>query len=179
MSGLKITETDGGLRLKPDASIAVIIVPFLALMLWKVLPDFIQMFPPQDKNDYAGIVMLGLWILLLVGVGFFGVAQRLSARVELNHKGVFYADCLRKREISWCELKDYGISYVERTKTGRKQYILYFSQEILPEKNRNKKKLKGVVVKLDVDEKDYASVLTKVLPYCQRYITVTPPFIAE
>ncbi len=180
MGGLKITETDGGLCIKADTGKGLILLPFLAFLLWKILPDLIDMFPPRDKNDYAGIICLSIWLLILVGVIFFVTVKSLVSRVELNHRGVFYADGLRRREIAWSEIKDYGLSYEGRTQGGGKLYTLYFSQEIsCPEKNRNKKKLKGVVVKLDANENDYASILTKVLPYCQRHLTVIKPFVAE
>ena len=136
------------------------------------------MFPLENTGDYVGVVFISIWIAVILGMGWFVVGQYLFLRVVLNHKGVFCSKPFCKREILWCELRDYGISYEGRNKGGV-QYCLYFSEEVLPEKKRNKKKLKGVVIQLNMDRNDYATVLAKVIPYCQQHVTATKPYIAE
>ena len=178
MGDIKITQSDKGLVLKQDTTSSYIGLLFIAFMLWKVVPEFIQLFPPEGTGDYIGIAFMALWLAVILGMAVFIVVRFMSARVELSPKGIFYSDFLRKRDILWCELKDYGISCAAGSKVGKKYYCLYFSEEVLPEKKRFKMMQKGVI-KLDMNRNDYASALTKVIPYCQQYITATKPFVAE
>ena len=178
MGDLKIEQSQEGLQLKQDATKAYLFLFAIAFMLYKGCSLLLQMFPLENTGDYVGVVFITIWIAVILGMGWFVVGQYLFLRVVLNHNGVFCSKPFCKREILWCELKDYGISYEGRNKGGV-QYCLYFSEEVLPEKKRNKKKLKGVVIQLNMDRNDYATVLAKVIPYCQQHVTATKPYIAE
>jgi len=178
MGDLKIEQSQEGLQLKQATKNAYLFLFVIAFMLYKGCSLLLQMFPLENTGDYVGAVFITIWIAVIIGMGWFVAGQYLFLRVVLNNKGVFCSKPFRKREILWCELKDYGISYEGRSQGGVKQYCLYFSEEVLPEK-KNKKNLKGVVIQLNMDRNDYATVLAKVIPYCQQHVTATKPYIAE
>ena len=179
MGDLKITQSQEGLQLKQNTTKAYLFLLVAGFMLWKGGSLFFDLFPLKNTGDYVGVVFITIWIAVIFAMGWFVAGQYLFLRVVLNDRGIFYSKLLRKREILWCELKDYGVSYGGRSQGGVEQYTLYFSKEVLPERKRNIKKLKRVVIQLEMDRNDYAAVLVDVIPYCQQHVTATKPYISE
>lgn len=173
MGIVQVTQTENGFRLKQEPGFFRIFIAFLGGMLLFAGYHLLHMLTAEDGRDYIGIAFISLWLLVGLAVLVFCPLQKLSLRVELSAKGIFYSSWFRKKDILWSELKDYGISFDGRDKMGRNTYILYFSDEVLPLKN-TKKKLRAVPVQLDMISEDYAGICNKVLPYCGRYTGLKP-----
>ena len=173
MRMLKVAQTEDGYRLKQNPGALSIFMAFLSFMLLRVGFGWVRMIMEETDRDVIGIVFIAVWLLIGLSVLVFGMLRKLFSYVEISSEGITYTDWFKKKNILWCELKDYGISFEGRSK-GVNNYTLFFSDEILPEKNMNKKKLKGVAIKLDMVQVDYAGIYTKLIPYCNRYTGLKP-----
>ena len=131
------------------------------------------MIPKEGEKDYIGFALLTLLFVITLSILLSYALRLLFARIDVTHQGIFYSSLFRKKNIPWSELKDYGISADKRSKHDY-VYALYFSDKILPEKNSNKKKLKGVTIRLDTLRADYADIYKEFLPYCSRYTSLKP-----
>ncbi len=173
MGMLKVTETEDGFRLKQNPGGLCIFMAFLGFMLLRIGFEWFGMIFTEGEREPIGIAFVTVWLLIGLCVLVFGVLRRLFIRVELSSEGIVYSSWFRKKDILWSELKDYGISFEGRNK-GTNNYRLYFSDEIVSEKNSNKKNLKGVTIQLDMTQGDYAGVYTKLIPHCGRYTGLKP-----
>ena len=178
MRMLRVTQKDdGSFCLKQNPGALSIFMFFLGFMLLRVGFSGFGTVSIEDGSDYIGIIFIAVWLLIGLSVLVFGVLHRFFIRVEISAKGILYSSWFRKKDILWSELKDYGISFDSRNRNTN-SYSLYFSDEVLPEKNRNSKKLKGVGIRLDMLQSDYAGVYTKLIPYCSQF-TGLKPFLPD
>ena len=170
---LKITPLEDGFTIKQNSELLYLIMVFLGAMLFRVGRHWLDMLRGSGPKDYVGLLFLSLWLLILDCILTFVVIRKLITRAEITNRGITYFCGFRKKEILWCELKDYGISFDGRGRNGN-TYTLYFSDEILPEKSPNKKKLKRVRIQFDMLQVDYGSVYATLLPYCGRHTGLKP-----
>ena len=170
---LKILHLEDGFSIRQNSGLLYIFLLFGGAIFFKVGRHWLDMMRTSGLKDYVGLLFLTLWLWILICILTFGVIRKLTIRAEITTRGITYFCGFRKKDILWCELKDYGISFDGRGRSGN-TYTLYFSHEILPEKSPNKKKLKSVLIRFDLLQEDYASVYGTLLPYCSKHTGLKP-----
>lgn len=173
MGMLKVTQTEDGFCLRQNPLHAILMLFVCIMLFFYTAPEWIEMIPKEGEKDYIGFALVSLLLVIALSILVSYTLRLLFARIDVTHQGIFYSSLFRKKNIPWSELKDYGISADKRSKHDY-VYALYFSDKILPEKNSNKKKLKGVTICLDMTREDYAGIYKEFLPYCSRYTGLKP-----
>lgn len=128
-------------------------------------------------EDIAGIVFISIWISVAFGLGF-SLLIAATKELVLDDKGILSASLIKKDFLNWSEVKDWGLSYCGQTRGEGNTYYLYFSNKELESKSNDKKKLKGVKIKVYVLEREYTETVAKIVTYCKKHIAAEP-FIPE
>lgn len=129
-------------------------------------------------TDLLDLTFVFIWTLIFFGLGLY-VLSANSKEITIDDSGVLCKSIFIKRFISWSEIKDWGLSYCSQTRWEGITYYLYFSKEVHPIKNGNKKKLRGKTIKTFIIGNDaYTDVVSDIFPFCSER-SKTEPFVGN
>ena len=155
-------------------SMAMIFLSFFGVLL------LISLFP-LDKGNLAngifGVVAVICWTLFDLVMGIYAMVM-YSKKVIINGEGVTERTFLSEKHLHWNEIGDFGLSFAIYSQYDGNTYDLYFSRDVQKSRDRYKKKLKGEMIKITINQKMRSEAVDTLIPYCQTRTAVTP-FIGE
>ena len=172
---MKIEQTDGRMTLKGGGSFAVVGVMAFAMGTVGILlfVDMLRSAGEPDSNAVLGAVIAAVWTLLTFSMGVCAFAAG-SRTLTLDDGGVTAKTWFRRSFLPWSEVNDWGLSYRGRDRWGSNFYDLYFSREIYPARDECRKKLRGRMLRITIDNDGYTESVARVIPFCSSRTAVTP-----
>ena len=143
-----------------------------AVLMFNLISDFEFSF-----ENIFGVVFVSVWICVVFTIGFTSFIM-FSKVLILSDKGVLCKSVFKSRFLDWSEIKDFGLSYCGQTRFEGNTYYLYFSKNVLKQKNDERKIVKGVKFKVYVLESECDEIAEKVFAYCKKY-TCNEPFVPK
>ena len=170
-----IKPTDRGFEIKTD-SLHLKIGIVAAIMGCGALCFFVSVLWAEHDGSLLDWLATS-FVLLWLGVVFFASIlsfYRYREKILIEEDGVTYCSWFAKRQLTWSEIKDYGLSYNGRSREGTNLYLLYFSAEPLVSKNEFKKKLSEDTLKIFISSNEYACFCGWVVPFCENKTNLKP-----
>lgn len=158
-------------------------VAVVAIMFCFGIKQICELLPlgkGYEASDLFGVIFMCVWTALVGTIGIIALVTNIK-KVDISETGVLSKTLLSKKTLEWSEIKDYGLSYCGKSRSGwgfENTYYLYFSKDEQQVKNNCKKKLKGKMIKVAVMGESYGEVINEVLPFCKER-TGIEPFIGE
>lgn len=178
---MEINVSSQEVKIKPNAifkGIGIVAIIMACTVIYELFPlDFEDNYSFDTFIDVFGIVFLILWITVVLSLGCAAFITG-NKTVTINDAGVVCRSPWFKNELTWAEIKDYGVSYCGQTRGLGNAYVLYFAPEEQKNKNECKKKLKGKMIRFYVTGDAYSDVINKAFPFCTNFTKIIP-FIAE
>ncbi len=167
-----ISRTDAGIEIKNEKYYLWII--FLSIFMGAM--TMVGVFAAVAQNNFnisVGIALAVVYTLLLPALFLYSYVES-SVRIVIDNDGVLKSNIWQSMFIPWCEIEDYGISFDMRGQYRTIYYYLYFSRSKCMDKNVYSKKLRGKMIKYQIDQHGYKKILKEVIPYCTDKAVVVP-----
>lgn len=176
---VELTQSDNVIIVKPNSAFRL--VGIFALFMAAVGIYLIFGLLPLEENytvaDIVGVVFIVAWVLVVLSMGIYAFVTN-SKQLMITDEGIFCDSWFSKDFIKWSDVKDWGLSYCGQTRGEGNTYYLYFSKREHPIKNDCKKSLKGKMIKTFIFDREYADIVTTVIPFCTDR-TEVKPFVGE